>query len=101
MDRGIVVKVDIGCIRSLPAHLLDFPANAVPCCLADVLPVDGQWCCDALEFFAGGSICYPTHTVLCSLVLYPSLATHSLSSSRFLSTVMLYTEKQCACFVML
>lgn len=43
-------------IWDLPAHFLDIPTLFVPCALADVAPVDGSWCDNALAFFSGFSI---------------------------------------------
>ncbi|KAK7099992.1 fap1 adhesin-like [Littorina saxatilis] len=51
VDSGCVVDVGKESVRELPLRLLDTPAQAVLCCLADVVPVEEQWCDSALSFF--------------------------------------------------
>lgn len=56
MDTGNLLHVNRDQIWDLPAHFLDIPTLFVPCALADVAPVDGSWCDNALAFFSGFSI---------------------------------------------
>jgi len=56
VDSGAVLDIGKECVRELPPHLLDTPAQAVACCLADVVPVEEQWCEAALTFFTGITI---------------------------------------------
>ena len=56
VDSGAVLDIGKECVRELPPRLLDTPAQAVACCLADVVPVEEQWCEAALTFFTGITI---------------------------------------------
>ena len=56
VDSGAVLDIGNECVRELPPRLLDTPAQAVACCLADVVPVEEQWCEAALTFFTGITI---------------------------------------------
>ncbi|XP_076440382.1 uncharacterized protein LOC143279929 [Babylonia areolata] len=51
VDRGVTLEVGREGVRELPARLLDTPTQAVPCCLADVVPVDDEWCEAATTHF--------------------------------------------------
>nr|KAG5696920.1 hypothetical protein BaRGS_015884 [Batillaria attramentaria] len=51
VDSGACVEARKADLRELPSRFLDTPVQAVLCSLADLVPVDGQWCDDALTFF--------------------------------------------------
>ena len=53
VDNGVVLHIGKEHVRELPPRLLDTPAQGVRCCLADVVPVEEQWCESALTFFTG------------------------------------------------
>ncbi|KAL8583499.1 hypothetical protein ACOMHN_056309 [Nucella lapillus] len=51
VDQGVVVEAGKERVRNLPPRLMDTPAQAMLCCLADVVPVDSHWCDAALSLF--------------------------------------------------
>ena len=53
VDSGVVLDVGKESIQELPPRFLDTAVQAVHCCLADVVPVEEQWCDSALTFFTG------------------------------------------------
>ena len=47
------MSVDKKELRRLPQHLLEIPAQAIPCHLAGIVSVEPEWCTGAIDFFKG------------------------------------------------
>ncbi|KAK3749426.1 hypothetical protein RRG08_003275 [Elysia crispata] len=50
-DIGTEMSVDKKELRRLPQHLLEIPAQAIPCHLAGIVSVEPEWCTGAIDFF--------------------------------------------------
>lgn len=66
VDSGATVDVKKDSLHDLPSRFLDPPAQALSCCLADLVPVDGRWCEDALTFFKDFTSQGPLRAYICS-----------------------------------